>query len=199
MNTLYKTSCVYNNYYGAVAYYSTSTSWDDSAVSGGGNINYTFFLITLTIILSIYVICIARQWLFQTCTELGNFATSDSTNQPFGNRFPLSFVTREVCTDVFSPYFNNQYISGAVDWTNVVNGGMDLTLNRTVFINGSIDPWSPLGMTTNKTGNLAIFINGIIEIQTDCKLLIYRLKMYILQELLTALICIPHPQKIAPR
>ncbi len=161
MNTLYKTSCVYNNYYGAVAYYSTSTSWDDSAVSGGGNINYTFFLITLTIILSIYVICIARQWLFQTCTELGNFATSDSTNQPFGNRFPLSFVTREVCTDVFSPYFNNQYISGAVDWTNVVNGGMDLTLNRTVFINGSIDPWSPLGMTTNKTGNSALQVDDL--------------------------------------
>lgn len=53
---------------------------------------------------------------------------------------------------------------------------MDLTLNRTVFINGSIDPWSPLGMTTNKTGNLAIFINGIIVIQTDSELIIYGFK-----------------------
>jgi len=93
---------------------------------------------------------------------LGYFITSDSTNQPFGNRFPLSFILREQCTDVFGPNFNGQFVSQAIDWTNFVDGGLDLTLSRTVFVSGSIDPLSALGMTTNKTGNLAIFINGII-------------------------------------
>ena len=87
--------------------------------------------------------------------------TSESNTQLFGNRLPLSYILRKQCTDVFGQNFNSQLVSRAVDWTNVANGGLNLMLNRTVFINGSIDPWSALGMTTNQTGNLAIFIKGI--------------------------------------
>ena len=75
---------------------------------------------------------------------------------------------RKQCTDVFGPNFNSQFISRVVDWTNAANGGLNLLLNRTVFINGSIDPWSALGMTTNKTGTLAIFIKGINIYAAHC-------------------------------
>ena len=35
-----------------------------------------------------------------------------------------------------------------------------MKLKRTVFPNGSVDPWSALGITSNKPGNAAIFIKG---------------------------------------
>ncbi len=37
MMKLSQISCVYNNYYGVVNYYSTSTAWTDSAVTAGSN------------------------------------------------------------------------------------------------------------------------------------------------------------------
>lgn len=69
-------------------------------------------------------------------------------------------MLRQQCTDVFGPKFNSQPINAAADWTNVLNGGLSLVLNQTVFSNGYIDPWSALGITTNSTGNLAYFIKG---------------------------------------
>lgn len=45
--------------------------------------------------------------------------------------------------------------------THVLNGGLNLALNRTVFPDRSIDPWSALGMTTNSIGNIAYLIKGI--------------------------------------
>lgn len=41
-----------------------------------------------------------RQRTYQACTQLGWLHTSDSPNQPFGNRFPLEFV-HLACEDVF--------------------------------------------------------------------------------------------------
>ena len=70
-------------------------------------------------------------------------------------------MLRQQCTDIFGPKFNSQLINAAVDWTNVLNGGLNLVSNRTLFPNGSIDPWSALGITTNSTGNIAYFIKGI--------------------------------------
>lgn len=34
---------------------------------------------------------IARQWVYQTCTEFGYYQTLSSPNQPFGQDVPLSF------------------------------------------------------------------------------------------------------------
>ena len=31
-----------------------------------------------------------RQWTYQTCVEFGFFESSNDTQQPFGNNFPLS-------------------------------------------------------------------------------------------------------------
>lgn len=41
-----------------------------------------------------------RQRTYQTCTQLGWHHTSDSPNQPFGNRFPLDF-SLQACEDIF--------------------------------------------------------------------------------------------------
>ena len=103
---------------------------------------------------------IDRQWVYQLCTELASFATSDSMDQPFGRGFPLGFVIRQQCTDLFGPDFNKNQIRKAVYLTNIIYNGYDLVLNRTVFTNGSIDPISFLGITSNKTGNVAVYIEG---------------------------------------
>lgn len=71
-------------------------------------------------------------------------------------------MLRQQCTDIFGPKFNSQLVNAGADWTNVINGGLNLVLNRTVFSNGSIDPWFALGIMTNSTGNIAYFIKGIV-------------------------------------
>lgn len=102
---------------------------------------------------------LGRQWTYQTCTEFGYYQSSDLPDQPFGKRFPIDFSIRQ-CSDIFGKKFNYQLLESSVDRTNFIYGGLNLKLKRTVFPNGSIDPWSALGITSNTTGNAAIFIQG---------------------------------------
>jgi len=99
-----------------------------------------------------------RQWTYQTCTQFGFFQTTDSPNQPFGDLSPLSFSLK-ICNDSFGYLPTAQLIND----TNVYYGGKDLAAGPTniLFVNGNIDPWHALGVTTNLTDNLnAILING---------------------------------------
>jgi len=100
-----------------------------------------------------------RQWFYQTCTEFGYYQSSDSKEQPFGSQFPIDYLVAE-CAEVYGSQFNPAAVQAAVDRTNSVYGGLGLELQRTVFPNGSIDPWHALGVITNATGNLAIYIDG---------------------------------------
>ena len=103
-----------------------------------------------------------RQWTYQTCTEFGYYQSSDLEDQPFGKRFPIDFSVRQ-CKDIFGGKFDYKLLKSAIARTNFIYGGLGLKLDRTVFPNGSIDPWSALGITSNKTGNIAIFIQGRTE------------------------------------
>ena len=87
-------------------------------------------------------------WFYQTCTEFGYYQTSDSPNQPFGTLFPLSFAVQQ-CVDVFGKDFDQDFIQKGIDWTNENYGslGINKTTSRTLFPNGSIDPWHALGLT----------------------------------------------------
>lgn len=42
----------------------------------------------------------SRQSKYQRCTQLGWFSTSESSGQPFGSLFPLSFFT-DICESLF--------------------------------------------------------------------------------------------------
>lgn len=88
-----------------------------------------------------------RQWFYQICTELGFFRTSSSEPHTFGNKFPLDFYIQQ-CKDVFGEKFSTDFIQGAVNWTNIVYGGLDIDVTNVVFVHGSIDPWHALGVTT---------------------------------------------------
>ena len=52
-------------------------------------------------------------------------------------------------------------LQDGVKRTNILYGGKDIKGSRIVFVNGSIDPWHRLGITSSKNPQLpAVFIQG---------------------------------------
>ncbi|XP_042243465.1 putative serine protease K12H4.7 [Homarus americanus] len=101
-----------------------------------------------------------RAWMYQTCTEYGFYQSSDSENQPFGDKFPIEFFIKQ-CEDIYGPKFNLSLLEAGVKRTNTIFGGRDLKVTRVVFPNGSIDPWHALGITSDISNDAtAIYING---------------------------------------
>jgi len=132
---LYGASCTDSTYASWIDYLS-ETSWDSPSAQDG-----------------------YRQWFYQTCTEFGYYQSSDSTEQPFGDQFPIDFIVGD-CAAAYGSQFSASAVQAAVDRTNSAYGGLGIELARTVFPNGSIDPWHALGVTNNATGNIAIYIDG---------------------------------------
>ncbi|XP_028925206.1 thymus-specific serine protease [Ornithorhynchus anatinus] len=113
----------------------TNFSWDGPAATGG------------------------RQWVYQTCTEFGFFQSTDSKKQPFSG-FPLHYHLQQ-CSDIYGQEFNSTLIANAIRDTNENYGGFNITGSRIVFPNGSIDPWSALGVISDISKDLpAAFIKG---------------------------------------
>lgn len=83
--------------------------------------------------------------MYQTCTEFGFYQTSDSSDHPFGNYFPLKYFTQQ-CEDIFGKKFNQKFIQNGIDFTNNFYGGFNLTLTNVIFPNGLVDPWHALGV-----------------------------------------------------
>lgn len=102
-----------------------------------------------------------RQWLYLLCTQIGYFTTSNSKNQPFGDLFPLEYISKifscifwysiitrfcfsffvKKCQDVFSEDFDLQFINRQIAKTNSIYGGLNFQGTRVVFLNGDLDPW----------------------------------------------------------
>jgi len=102
-----------------------------------------------------------RSWTYQTCAEFGYFQTTDSPNQPFGDLVPVTFYT-QMCSDIFGMDPNG--IAANINQTNALYGGNDLSPwgpTNILFVNGNIDPWHALSVTTNLSPSLqAILIDG---------------------------------------
>nr|XP_018897159.1 PREDICTED: putative serine protease K12H4.7 [Bemisia tabaci] len=102
-----------------------------------------------------------RQWFYQTCTEFGWYQTSNNKDDVFGDKIPVQYFI-DLCTDVYGPSFNNQHVNASTEETNTNYGGYTLPVSRVIFVHGSVDPWSPLGITSNPPdGSYAIFIKGV--------------------------------------
>lgn len=112
------------------------TSWNSSASEGG------------------------RQWTYQTCTEFGYFQSSDSKGQPFGKAFPIDFFIQQ-CVDIFGPVFNRTEIEEGIKQTNTIYGALGIEASNIVFVNGRVDPWHYLSVTTQVKSDIpVILING---------------------------------------
>ncbi|XP_017887879.1 putative serine protease K12H4.7 [Ceratina calcarata] len=101
---------------------------------------------------------IMRLWYYQTCTEFGNYQTSNSKNSIFGTLFPLRYYI-DICTDFYGKYYNMDFLKGRVKRTNLMYGGLHPDLRRVIFTNGEIDPWHPLSLLSS---NLDQQVYGIL-------------------------------------
>ncbi|XP_072396390.1 putative serine protease F56F10.1 isoform X1 [Diabrotica undecimpunctata] len=102
----------------------------------------------------------SRQWTYQTCTEFGYYQTSSYKPHIFGTRFPLSFSIQQ-CQDIFGSSYNETFLNHAIERTNVLYGGLDIEVSNVVFVQGSLDPWHVLGVTTTLNDKApAILIKG---------------------------------------
>lgn len=97
------------------------------------------------------------------CTELGQFTTSDNSEQPFGNYFSLDYYV-QLCTDNYGRPFDKQEMQKAIDKTNSVYGGLSLTnLSNVVFVNGLVDPWRELSVLKADPSNPTVILIVIPE------------------------------------
>eukprot|EP01029_Cantina_marsupialis_P028215 TRINITY_DN775871_c0_g1_i1.p1 TRINITY_DN775871_c0_g1~~TRINITY_DN775871_c0_g1_i1.p1 ORF type:complete len:496 (-),score=158.63 TRINITY_DN775871_c0_g1_i1:235-1578(-) len=100
----------------------------------------------------------SRLWFYQTCNEFGYYQTTSSKNEPF---YALKHITLDMnlkqCQDVFGFYRLPDVKRALRDY-----GGLAISGTRIVFVNGSIDPWSSLGVTGKPVNNeeRSIFIEG---------------------------------------
>jgi hypothetical protein len=94
---------------------------------------------------------------FVTTNQLfaGYYQTTDAgvTAQPFGNLFPLAFSLQQ-CMDIYGLQGPN------VNFTNTYYGGKTIATSNTVFVNGLIDPWHILSVTTseNQSDSVSVIV-----------------------------------------
>ena len=62
-----------------------------------------------------------------------------------------------MCVDVYGPQFNADYIQKQVARTNMMYGGRNLKADRVFLLNGSIDPWHALGLTSYQYQNTTAY------------------------------------------
>ncbi|KAK6016495.1 hypothetical protein OSTOST_18022, partial [Ostertagia ostertagi] len=96
--------------------------------------------------LSAIVVSVAtRSWIWQTCTELGYFQTTDYGNSAiFGSTIPVDFFSDQ-CIELFGPEYTLTETYKRVDAVSKKYGG------ATAYRQGCvperfIDPWKSLGL-----------------------------------------------------
>lgn len=101
-----------------------------------------------------------RAWTYQTCVEYGYYQTGASANQPFSKAISLGWYLKQ-CKDIFNiDAFNKSFPFPNVEWTNTNYGSTKISDMKTILPNGSIDPWSVLGVLPDIAVGPAIFIKG---------------------------------------
>ncbi|KAK6034237.1 serine carboxypeptidase S28 [Cooperia oncophora] len=88
-----------------------------------------------------------RSWIWQTCTELGYFQTTDYGNSAiFGSTIPVDFFSDQ-CMELFGSEYTLSETYRRVDEVSKKYGGATAYRgNKVVFPNGSLDPWKSLGL-----------------------------------------------------
>ncbi|WKX93380.1 hypothetical protein Q1695_010992 [Nippostrongylus brasiliensis] len=105
----------------------------------------------------------ARSWIWQTCTELGYFQTTDYGNGGiFGSTIPIDFFSDQ-CMEMFGQEYTLSETYKRVDAVRRKYGGADAYRGtKVVFPNGSLDPWKDLGLLHSDANKKidAFLING---------------------------------------
>lgn len=96
-----------------------------------------------------------RSWLYQTCTQVGYFQSTDSPTQPFGTLAPLQF-SLQLCADIFDL---NMTELPRVAEVNTMYGGNDVRgASRVMFVNCDLDQWSSLSVLKSQSPSLPALV-----------------------------------------
>ncbi|XP_025832084.1 putative serine protease K12H4.7 [Agrilus planipennis] len=96
-----------------------------------------------------------RQWMYQTCTEFGWFQT-----RGFGGAFTVDLYY-QMCKDIFGKDFDSYTLNNGTERTNLFYGGKKPKVTRLVTCQGTVDPWSKLGLEKNlNEDTVTIIVNG---------------------------------------
>ncbi|GMI03158.1 hypothetical protein TrVE_jg3684 [Triparma verrucosa] len=88
-----------------------------------------------------------RSWLFQTCNEFGFYQTCEEDSScPYAKGLHPLNQDLEMCSSVFG--IDADTVSNNVDASNDFYGGWNVDSSRILFVNGDVDPWSTLAITS---------------------------------------------------
>mmetsp|Transcript_58454 Transcript_58454/g.68255 ORF Transcript_58454/g.68255 Transcript_58454/m.68255 type:complete len:577 (+) Transcript_58454:88-1818(+) len=88
-----------------------------------------------------------RSWLWQTCNEFGFYQTCNVGSQcPYARGYHTVDQDLALCEYAFG--ISAEQVQENIESTLKYYGGWDLVDDRIFFINGDVDPWSALSVTT---------------------------------------------------
>lgn len=82
----------------------------------------------------------SRVWLYQTCSEWGFYMTCEAgTTCPFATGLKNLEQNLDICEKAFS--IDADAVNANIAAANERYGGLDFIADRTMFVNGEVDPW----------------------------------------------------------
>jgi thymus-specific serine protease len=88
-----------------------------------------------------------RSWLWQTCTEFGFYQTCEKDSLcPFGRGYHGLDMDVQICQDCFG--ISGTDVAKNVEASHAFYGGYDIGVSRVLSVNGDVDPWAVLALTT---------------------------------------------------
>lgn len=102
----------------------------------------------------------SRQWMYQMCTQMGFFPTTDNRPHLFGNMIPIEFYVKQ-CSLVFGPTVNATSMASGISENNLKHRGLWPKVKNVISLQGSLDPWHSVGITKSIPNMVqAVFIPG---------------------------------------
>lgn len=94
-----------------------------------------------------------RSWLWQTCQEFGFYQTcEDKSLCPFARGFHSLEIDFEICEQAFG--VSREDVAANVAKSHEYYGGWNMDARRILSVNGDVDPWSMLALTTERGDEL---------------------------------------------
>ncbi|KAI9290729.1 peptidase S28, partial [Neoconidiobolus thromboides FSU 785] len=100
-----------------------------------------------------------RQWLYQSCNEFGYWQVAPPKNFPTmkSRLLDVAFNEKSLCNDIFGPGGPEH---PDIDETNNKYLGKNIEIDNLLFVNGELDPWTPLSITNSTVKLSSIVIKG---------------------------------------
>jgi hypothetical protein len=94
-----------------------------------------------------------RSWLWQTCTEFGFYQTCEESSLcPFARGYHTLDTDFEICEQAFG--VSREDVVDNVAKSLKYYGGWNMDAHRILSVNGDVDPWSMLALTTERGDGL---------------------------------------------